>query len=61
METPNNLIIGRPTKTDDDPVMAKIIKIRMSSQRALTTHLCCNFFIFYLWVNDPIMGPEGLD
>ena len=45
METPINLIMGRPTKTDDDPVMAKTIKIRMSSQRALTTHLCCNFFM----------------
>lgn len=42
---PNKLINGRPTSTDDDPVIAKTIKILMSSHRALTIHLLSNFSI----------------
>ena len=30
---PIHFIIGRPTSTEEDPVIAKTIKIRMSSQR----------------------------
>lgn len=40
---PNSLIIGRPTKREDDPVIANTIKIRISSQRYVTFHFFSNF------------------
>ena len=42
---PIQLIKGRPINTDEDPVKAKTIKIRMSSHICLTTHLFSNLFI----------------
>lgn len=42
---PIQLIKGRPINTDEDPVKAKTIKIRMSSHFCLTTHLFSNLFI----------------
>lgn len=44
---PKNFIIGLPTKTEDEPVIANTIKIRIISQRYSTTHLCSNFLNRY--------------
>ncbi len=44
---PNSFIIGLPTKTEEDPVMAKTIKMRIISQRCSTNHLFSNFLNKY--------------
>ena len=42
---PSIVINGRPKRTDDEPVIAKTIKILISSHRASTIHLLSNFSI----------------
>lgn len=40
---PISAIIGLPTNTEDDPVIAKTIKMRIISHRYVTIHLLSSF------------------